>query len=539
VKRVALIGLDGATFRVLDVVLAAGAMPALARLRERGVEATLRSTVPTYTPPAWVSMATGVNPGRHGVFGFLATTAQEPPQIAHSGLIDAPPVWEYLGEQDIPCGMFNIPMSYPPASVNGFMVAGGLASGWTDSEMPNFASDVEIGRLVLELAGGQYPLDTVVSYENDWRSRKVSSRLREIQRVRNTVLKALIEAREPEFVFAVFEGPDRLQHLHYQYIVEESDWYRRSEASEVRERTLSYFAELDNAIDDLADWAGSDGVVVIVSDHGFGPWEKTININLLLDKWGYLVPPSVSRLTRLPVIAGRGQRMARRILPRRILHTAKAKVERGIKWNETVAFASHVAEQGIHINEQGRLPHGVVEPHAVERLTTDIIQRLREFVDPDDGAPVVDRLILRTEIIHGRHASRAPDLFPFCRDQRYELSDTLAASSVLSDHRDRPWGYHHVDGVFIGAGTAFGDGTYGEGLDIVDVLPTTLHAAGLSVPAGLDGRVVAGVLSETAASTPIVHMHMEGDYQRSREYPFSPDEERVIEESLRGLGYLE
>src|SRR5918992_5039514 len=94
--RIAVIGLDGATFRVLDPLMKAGAMPALASLRARGLEATLRSTVPTYTPPAWVSMVTGVNPGRHGIFGFLAGTPQDPARIAHSGLIDAAPMWRYV-----------------------------------------------------------------------------------------------------------------------------------------------------------------------------------------------------------------------------------------------------------------------------------------------------------------------------------------------------------------------------------------------------------------------------------------------------------
>jgi predicted AlkP superfamily phosphohydrolase/phosphomutase len=269
---VALIGLDGATYRLLDPVTAAGAMPSLAALRRRGVETTLRSTIPTYTPPAWVSMSTGVNPGRHGIFGFLANTPQEPTIISHSGLIAAAPIWRYLSELGVPSGTFNVPISYPPSSVDGFMVSGGLAAGWTDPEMANFASDPETGQLVTEVGGRGYPLDTVVSYESDWRSPTVISRVQSIQRLRREVLRVLLDRRSPEFVYAVFEGPDRLMHLFYQYIVECSDWYQRPEAAEVRDRALDYFRELDKAIDDLVQWAGSDGHVVVVSDHGSGPW---------------------------------------------------------------------------------------------------------------------------------------------------------------------------------------------------------------------------------------------------------------------------
>lgn len=538
VGKLALIGLDGATFRVLDPVSKAGVTPNLDALRARGTETTLRSTIPTYTPPAWVSMATGVNPGRHGIMGFLASTAQEPPQIAHSGLIGAPPMWRYLEALGVTTGVFNVPMTYPPSPVHGFMVAGGLASGWTDPEMPNFASDAGTARIVLDIAEGHYPLDTVVSYENDWRSPTIASQVEATQSLRRRVLSSLLEIKDPDVVFAVFEGPDRLQHLHYQYVVPFSDWYDHPEAAAARDRVFSFFAELDRTVGELAEWAGPGGNVLIVSDHGFGPWEKTFNVNLLLEKWGFLELPSLSRVTRLPVVAGGVQRVARRMLPSRVLHSAKARVGRRIVWRETQAFASHVAEQGIHVNEVGRLPLGIVEEKDVERIRAELTNRLLDLSD-DDGQSVVDRVVTGQEAVHGPHARRAPDLFPFCRDQRYELSDTLAASSVFTDHRDRPWGYHHVDGIFVGAGPGMIATPSSTPLDIVDVLPTAFHLAGLPVPAGLDGKVATGILAGEAATRKVVTTNIDPEHHTSEENPFSPEEEKTIEESLRGLGYLE
>ena len=70
------IGLDGAAWHLLDPLLTAGVMPRLAALNARGAWGSLKSTVPTYTPPAWTSAATGVNPGRHGIYGFIAGNAQ-------------------------------------------------------------------------------------------------------------------------------------------------------------------------------------------------------------------------------------------------------------------------------------------------------------------------------------------------------------------------------------------------------------------------------------------------------------------------------
>src|ERR671938_285097 len=68
-----LIGLDGATFTVLDPLMAAGHLPHLKALVERGVRAELLSTPHPLTPPAWTTLMTGRGPGEHGIFDFLRT----------------------------------------------------------------------------------------------------------------------------------------------------------------------------------------------------------------------------------------------------------------------------------------------------------------------------------------------------------------------------------------------------------------------------------------------------------------------------------
>ncbi len=539
--RTAIIGLDGATFRLMDVLCDEGVMPSLASLRSRGVDGVLRSTIPAYTPPAWVSMLTGVNPGRHNVFGFLSSTPQEPVKIAHAGTIAATPLWRLANDRDARVGVYNVPMTYPPAKdVDGFLISGGLAAGWTSPDVRGFASDEEAGSLIAEVTGDAYPIDTVVSYENDWSRLEVIDEVSAIQVKRRRVLGALLEHRDVDLLFAVFEGTDRLQHLHYQYLVECSEWFGAPGADAFRDRAWSYFQELDGAIGDIVAWAGEGGNVMVVSDHGAGPWEKTLNVNLLLHEWGLLRLPSVSRLTRTSLVAGPVQTVARKIVPRSVLLSAKSRMNRGLDWSTARAFASQVAEQGIHVNEAGVFPHGVVPDAEVPTVAADLTRRLLELVDPDDGRPVVDAVVPRAEAIEGPFAARAPHLFPVCRDQRIELSDTLAASSVLTDHRDRPWGYHHQDGIFIGAGPAFIDGALPRALEIVDVLPTAFTVAGLSVPAGLDGNAAHEIL--TIEGSVADQPRDDADQAMpdgSPAYPFSDEDEKQIEESLRGLGYIE
>jgi arylsulfatase A-like enzyme len=81
-------------------------------------------------------------------------------------------------------------------------------------------------------------------------------------------------------------------------------------------------------------------------------------------------------------------------------------------------------------------------------------------------------------------------------------------------------------------------GSLPESLDIVDVLPTVFHAAGLSIPEGLDGRVATEALTPALARAP-VHLSSQEAGVTATEYPFTREEEAEIEESLRGLGYIE
>ena len=65
------IGLDGATLDLVAPWAAAGELPVLGRLMRAGAWGPLRSTLPPATFPAWTSLVTGVNPGRHGILDFV------------------------------------------------------------------------------------------------------------------------------------------------------------------------------------------------------------------------------------------------------------------------------------------------------------------------------------------------------------------------------------------------------------------------------------------------------------------------------------
>src|SRR5690606_22960566 len=80
-RKTLLIGLDGATFTLLDPLMEQGVMPYLQSFMAGSARANLRTIVPALTPPAWTSLLTGHTPGRHGVFDFFQLEAPGSKQI--------------------------------------------------------------------------------------------------------------------------------------------------------------------------------------------------------------------------------------------------------------------------------------------------------------------------------------------------------------------------------------------------------------------------------------------------------------------------
>ena len=69
-RKVMVIGLDGATWDLLDIWIKKDELPNIGEIAKNGVKGNLRTTIPPITPVAWASFVTGKNLGNHGVFGF-------------------------------------------------------------------------------------------------------------------------------------------------------------------------------------------------------------------------------------------------------------------------------------------------------------------------------------------------------------------------------------------------------------------------------------------------------------------------------------
>ena len=116
-----IIGFDGATFDLIKPWARDGYLPHLAGLMREGVTADLASTLPPVTSPAWPTFMTGTNPGKHGVFDFIQPHGENF-TLVNSTRIRQPTLWRRLSDVGYRVGVLNVPVTYPPQEVNGFMV---------------------------------------------------------------------------------------------------------------------------------------------------------------------------------------------------------------------------------------------------------------------------------------------------------------------------------------------------------------------------------------------------------------------------------
>ena len=508
-------------------------MPRLAQLRAAGASGTLRSTVPTYTPPAWTSAVTGVNPGRHGIYGFHVSNAQsEKMKLAHSGLIKSPALWEMSNAQGARVGMFNLPLTYPPQPLDGWMVSGMMTPGY-GHQLKGFVYPNDLEAKVLSWVP-DYEVEIKTSWDLDWRDESFAQRALVSLEHRYTVLARLLELDPCDIVFTVIETPDRLQHAYYRYMDPEDPAYDSDMGKRVRPHLEKCFAAIDRIAGLLVDHADGGGVIVC-SDHGFTGWDVSVHTNVLLQQWGFQSLKQGSR-----VLQSKAARalvpLAKRVLPAKVAREAKGKLFDAIDWSRTRAFASPIPQQGVFVNLEGREPRGIVPMGELGAIKDDLVARFEALTGPD-GAPVTDVVHRSEEVFSGDELEGAPDVLPVLRDHRYELDDEIFHTDPFTDTSELPRGVHHPDGIVVVAGEGAQAGGRVDG-SIMDVMPTLLYLAGLEIPTDLDGAVLDAFTDEHKNTRGPRYGSPLDKRERDESSPYSAEEEALIEESLRGLGYL-
>ncbi|HAK96495.1 MAG TPA: hypothetical protein DCM87_16270 [Planctomycetes bacterium] len=460
--KLAVLGLDGLFPECIDAF--ADALPALARIRREGFAAPLRSTMPPYTPQAWTTMVTGVNPGRHGIAGFTRRTGGRE-ELLDRTCIRARQLWDYLAAGEVSTGLLNVPLSYPAPQVPGFAIAGMLCPS---PAAPGFAWPPPLAAELLDRVP-DYAIDIAVK-KKDFHDPRAAARLCAVLRARIRAARFLLETRPVDVFFCVLVALDRAFHLWFRYLDPRDPLSATGAAAEIRRALLPAFGEIDAF---AAELAGRAEHLLVVSDHGFRREEGKFYANRFLADHGLAVlRPSLRRTLSDVAIRLLGRDRLRRLLPKALI---EREIEAAAPAPNGRAFAAPLAAQGIFA--------------ADEDARAEVVRLLRDLRDPRSGAPLATALLAREELYAGPECARFPHVVIELAGGGIEVSPHLLGRECLHfAPEDWPGGHHDRRGVWIARGPGIAPRDAHEPLGIEDVLPTALALLGLPVPEGLDGR---------------------------------------------------
>ncbi|NVM20234.1 MAG: alkaline phosphatase family protein [Desulfobacterales bacterium] len=551
--RVVVIGLDGATFDVIEPLIKRGKLPNLARIMQNGVYGELKSTIHPITPQAWTTFLSGKKAGKHGIFDFICRKQDSYEiQFVNASKRKAESIFSILSRADKRVGAIGVPFTFPPEKVNGFMLSGMDAPAedgravYPDSIYDEIKK--EFGHYYIHLAS---PVGRRVDQDKFWKDivREDENR---------TLISKYLMAKYPcDLFITVYNNTDRVAHQHLDQTV--YDMIRNDQDVNHEDFLVRTYENADAQVGSLLSDTDGDTSVIIMSDHGSGPIRRVFFLNRWLEENGFL---TYKEKKQDPFL--RGMHLARFIAKRFLPRWAKNLIESrmgcvrdkvesmlsfsDIEWEQTRAYGFGMYGN-IYINLKGREPKGIVaQGKEYEDLRHQIIERLSRLSDPNTGEKIIEKVYRREELYQGPQLEDAPDLLIGWKDYAYYTSVTLGKEKgpIFGPHMNidcseyKHVGTHRLNGIFMAMGDIIKKGAEISGAGICDVAPTILYMLGQPIPEDMDGKVLTEIFDENFQRSNSPRYERPSSAANASEVvSYSDGESRKIAERLKGLGYLE
>ncbi|MFO0768784.1 MAG: alkaline phosphatase family protein [Nitrospiraceae bacterium] len=470
-QKVLVVGLDGATFDVLTPMMHRGLLPHLAKLIGEGVSGPLRSVVPPVSGPAWVSFMTGKDPGRHGIYDFYKfAPGRKGKRIISFRDIHARSLWEVLTTHGKKVGAINVPITFPPYPVDGFMLTGMLTP--PDAE----ARQAHPPELYKELTARFGTFSTDVWWTN-YRANEKPQFFAGHDRLHGSAsgdLPVSHAGKTPGVSsLTTITETDRLQHA---FACSCSTIPKRTAGRMPRKCggcSTNFSSVWINIWVPCAKAAGPETSLFIVSDHGFGPTtdfpdQPVAGSRRIPDGEGRRLSveshsgPDPQPSGRTEGGAGLGANRCTQIgcggrRPRVGGCNAESETHliECVDWDRTVAFMDLDDRQGIYINLRGREPRG--RPSSTSRVRI-ASSPLRKVVHPRTRQPLLTYAKRREEVYDGPFVEAAPDIILCFNDFETYGVGVLGFGVFrrgLWAKPKWPWfsAHHRMDGVLVAHGT--------------------------------------------------------------------------------------
>jgi predicted AlkP superfamily phosphohydrolase/phosphomutase len=271
--RLLCLGLDGADYRLVSSLLDAGRLPMLAEVARRGVFGPLRSTLPAFTPTAWSSLVTGLNPGRHGVFGFSSNPNRGRHRMESAASRGGAPLWRLLAAAGHRSVFVTVPLTFPADDVSGIVV-----TGFGGPQRPQIAPPTASHR-ILE---SQPDLLTAVTPTGWWRDPEAFALklVRHAEQIGDVCNLAMELEPDLSVLCVDFMSSDIAGHVFWHRLDETHPSYSAAQSGDELVRVYDAVDRVCAAVIDHAEWIyGEEATVIVVSDHGMRPVHWTFDVN--------------------------------------------------------------------------------------------------------------------------------------------------------------------------------------------------------------------------------------------------------------------
>jgi predicted AlkP superfamily phosphohydrolase/phosphomutase len=288
------------------------------------------------------------------------------------------------------------------------------------------------------------------------------------------ILKGL-EGEDWDLLVAAVETTDRVSHMMWRLIDSKHPMYDAALAGRYGDAIEKVYRRADDLVGKIQAKLPLGAVLMVMSDHGFHSFRRSVNLNTWLVENGYMVfqGQDPSRKRDAAELVGRGR------------------FWEGVDWRRTRAYALGLGQ--IYFNLRGRESQGIVsEGSEYQALQDEMAAKLVSLPDPETGEPVMRAAYRRDDVYKGPFLRHAPDVQAGFNDgYRVGWQDTMGGiARAVVENNNRKWsGDHCATAAEISGGVLFMNRKVAPGSPgIMDIAPTVLQLLGVPLPPDLDGK---------------------------------------------------
>jgi predicted AlkP superfamily phosphohydrolase/phosphomutase len=428
--KVVVLGLDGVPSTLLRKFADEGLMPNVARLIDDGTLCSMTASIPEVSSTSWSTFMTGVNPGRHGIYGFMELRREDYAwKFPNFSDLRSRTIWELAGQHGKRSIVINIPSTYPARPLEGMLVSGFVALDLRKASYPD--------SLYQYLNGMGYRLDVDAGKAAESMEEFASDIMRTFEK-RVEAIRHLHESEDWDLFVAAVTETDRLHHYLWGALEDPSHRYH--------DFFLGFYRALDRFIGSFYDRIGPETPFVMLSDHGFSTIKKEVYLNFFLRQKGYL-----SFATPNPTSFGDMS-------------------------SDSEAFVLDPSR--VYIHRRDRYPRGPVQESRYGELREALKEDLLAL--EVNGERVIKEALFSEDLYSGDCLPDAPDLV-LLPAEGYDLKGSITRNA-LSGNSLLTGGHTRENAVFY-----INRKTGCDNPNIVDVGATVLKLLGVKAD-GLDGR---------------------------------------------------